>query len=87
MELVAIVFIVVVCVREYMFYLASQEWMEERRELLNRIKPETAQLPNIETTEIVEPIRNDEDYWNAHEDSLKNVGTFPYGFDEEVRGR
>jgi len=56
-------------------------------ELLNRIKPETAQIPNIDSLEVVEPIRTDDDYWDSHETSIKEDGTFPYGGYDEAMGR
>lgn len=88
--------VVAVCVLLFLLFLVKREqifaqerltWAEERRELLNRIKPETAQIPNVEGMEIVEPIRSDEDWWNAHEQDLKDKDTYPYGYEEEVRGR
>lgn len=82
-----IVFVLTVIFREYIVHEEHKSWAEERRELLNRIKPETAQIPNIDTSEILEPVRTDEDYWNAHENLLKEKDSYPYGFEEEVRGR
>lgn len=82
-----IVFVLTVVFREYIIHEEHKSWAEERRELLNRIKPETAQIPNVSTSEILEPVRTDEDYWTAHENLLKEEGSYPYGFEEEVRGR
>lgn len=82
-----IVFVLTVVFREYIIHEEHKSWAVERRELLNRIKPETAQIPNVDTTAVLEPIRSDEDFWNSHENLLKEEGSYPYGFEEEVRGR
>lgn len=83
-----------ILVREYVIYdlqrqyrNAEKDWAEERRELLNRIKPETAQIPNIDQSAIFDPVRNDEDFWHSHENLIKEEGTYPFGFEEENRGR
>lgn len=74
-------------IRERVFQEERDKWADERRELLNRIKPETAQIPNVDPTAIFEPVRTDEDFWNSHEELIKDKGTYPYGYEEEVRGR
>jgi hypothetical protein len=52
--------------REYQFGRERNQWISERRELLNRIKPETAQVAEIKAMpELPEPVRTDEDYWAA----------------------
>jgi hypothetical protein len=52
--------------REYQFGRERNQWISERRELLNRIKPETAQVAEITgMPELPEPVRSDEDYWQA----------------------
>lgn len=73
--------------REYTSYKEKQYTMTERSELLNRIKPETAILSNLEVPEMVEQVRTDDDYWDAHESSIKKKGTYPYGYEEEAKGR
>ena len=84
---IIVVFLLAFLYRERMYQDVQKQWTEERRELLNRIKPETAQLPNLDETAVFEPVNDDESYWEAHAEQLKDVGTFPYGFEEEVRGR
>lgn len=74
-------------VREYTTYKEKQQLMKERAELLNRIKPETAVISNVDLPEMVDYARSDEDYWNAHESQIKEKGTYPYGYEEEARGR
>lgn len=74
-------------VREYTSFKEKQSLMAERSELLNRIKPETAVISNLELPEMVEQVRSDEDYWEAHENQIKKEGTYPYGYEEEARGR
>lgn len=73
--------------REYTSYKEKQYSMNERSELLNRIKPETAVLSNLTVPEMVEQVRSDEDYWEAHEKQIKDEGSYPYGYEEEVKGR
>lgn len=52
--------------REFQFGRERQQWIDERSELLNRIKPETAQIPIRALPEMLpEPVRTDEDYWEA----------------------
>jgi hypothetical protein len=52
--------------REYQMGRERDRWFEERRELLNRIKPETAQVPTVnQVPQLLEPVRSDEDYWEA----------------------
>lgn len=48
------------------------DWRDERRELLNRIKPETAQyVAPANTQEPVQPRwDDDEGYWNARAESM-----------------
>lgn len=73
--------------REYTSYKEKQHIMAERSELLNRIKPETAILSNVDLPEMVDNVRSDADYWDAHEKNTKDNGTYPYGYEEEARGR
>ena len=74
-------------VREYTSFKEKQHLMTERSELLNRIKPETAVISNLDLPELVDNVQTDEEYWVAHEKQIKEDGTFPYGGEEEVRGR
>ena len=55
------------CYREHLFAKERDQWIQERSSLLNRIKPETAQVSGINDLEkyLVEPVRSDEDYWDA----------------------
>lgn len=84
---ISVILIAGFLLREWLFQKERNTWAEERRELLNRIKPETAQVPNVDETAIFEPVRDDADFWSSHENLLKDQGTYPYGFEEEVRGR
>lgn len=84
---IAVILITGFLLRELVFQKERNTWAEERRELLNRIKPETAQIPNVDQTAVFEPVRTDEDFWDSHEALIKKEGTYPYGFEEEVRGR
>lgn len=86
-SLVIFALVVLFLVREYSSYKEKQQLMAERSELLNRIKPETAVISNLELPEMVEPVRSDEDYWASHESQIKKEGTYPYGYEEEARGR
>lgn len=92
MELIGVIvavllFLLFLVKREQIYAQERLSWAEERRELLNRIKPETAQIPNVDETAIFEPVRDDADFWSSHENLLKDQGTYPYGFEEEARGR
>lgn len=80
-------YVIVFVYYEYMHREQEKEWATERRELLNRIKPETAQIPNVDQSAIFDPVRNDEDFWHSHENLIKEEGTYPFGFEEENRGR
>lgn len=82
-----LIFIVAFLYREHMYQQVQKQWMEERRELLNRIKPETAQIVSVDEAAIFEPVRDDADFWASHENLLKEQGTYPYGYEEEARGR
>lgn len=86
-SVVALIFIVGFLFREHLFQVERNTWTEERRELLNRIKPETAQITNVDETAIFEPVRSDADFWDAHENLLKEKDTYPFGYEEEARGR
>jgi len=85
--ILGVLFVVAVLGRELMIRDENKAIREERRELLNRIKPETAQIPNVDLEQTFETIRTDEDWWDAHETTLKEEGSYPYGFEEEARGR
>lgn len=88
MEYFAYALLVVAFVaREYTSYQEKKHMMAERSELLNRIKPETAVISNLELPELVDNVRSDQDYWSAHEKELKKEGTYPFGAEEEIRGR
>lgn len=52
--------------------LERRAWADERRELLNRIKPETAQYPTPRAAPPAPHVRYDDDdsYWQAVESSL-----------------
>jgi hypothetical protein len=66
----------VLVLRERSFAQERREWTLERSSLLNRIKPETAQLPGVpQDFQLVEPVRTDEDYWAAREEN-------PYAYEE-----
>lgn len=86
-SVVALIFVVAFLFREHLFQVERNTWTEERRELLNRIKPETAQIVNVDETAVFEPVRDDADFWNSHENLLKDQGSYPYGYEEEARGR
>lgn len=87
-EILAVVALVIVfTLREWVARQEHKELMAERSELLNRIKPETAQLSNYDLPELVEPVRTDQDYWEAHENQLKIDETYPFGGEEEAKGR
>lgn len=86
-ELAVVALVAIYSVREYTNFKEKQQLMAERSELLNRIKPETAQLAWGETPELIDPVRSDDDYWEAHEKQIKDEGTFPFGGEEEALGR
>lgn len=73
-----------VAYREYQFGKERDQWIQERSSLLNRIKPETAQVSGINDLEkyLVEPVRDDADYWEARGEAWKpdDVHFSPEGF-------
>lgn len=61
--------------KEHMIREERQAWTRERRELLNRIKPETAVpiVPENARTFDAVPITSDDEYWTAREERLNSA--------------